>query len=663
MTSLAWKLNRLRLMGASEILYRVRNVLHAQLERRGLGLARPCPPQGQAGQAWVDRLPTGFDRTRYVTAADRILDGRFDVFALENAELGFPPDWNRDCRTGTVAPMDFGKTLDYRDERKVGDIKYLWEPSRHLELVTLAQAWHLTRDVRYAEGCRTLLDSWMTQCPYPLGVHWTSSLEHSVRLMNWYFAWHLLGGEKSPLFDGEAGAAFRRRWLDSIYCHCHFIAGHFSKHSSANNHLLGEYMGLLVGALNWPCWRESATWQATALAGFEAEALKQNSPDGVNREQAIYYQHEVMDMMLLCAAIAEAHGRHFSEAFHQRLASLADFISSVMNVSGVVPMVGDSDDAVMVRLSREADWNPYRSLLATCGIRYRRADFAHAAGRMDDKTRWLLGDRAESLLSELVAGPAPAPTMPKAFREGGYFVLGSDRGTACEALALIDCGPLGYLSIAAHGHADALALYLSLGGDEVLIDPGTFAYHTQRVWRDYFRGTAAHNTVRIDGADQSEIGGSFMWMGKARASLIDVGSRDDGRQFFVGEHDGYLKLPNPALHRRRVEFDPRAGRFEVIDEIVGDGSHEVELFWHFAEGCAVSAIDGRLEWRTVRTQGVMRLDRSDFKLDLTTGQESPPSGWISRRFDRREPIATARFHGRTQGTVRVVTTIEYSFSS
>lgn len=663
MTSLAWKLNRLRLMGASEILYRVRNVIHAQLERRGFGLARPSAPRGQTGRAWVEALPIGFERRRYVAAADRILDGRFDVFALDDVELGFPPNWNRDCRTGTVAPMAFGKTLDYRDEREVGDIKYLWEPSRHLELVTLAQAWHLTRDLHYAEGCRTLLDSWMTQCPYPLGVHWTSSLEHSVRLMNWYFAWHLLGGEASPLFEGEAGAAFRRRWLDSVYCHCHFIAGHFSRHSSANNHLLGEYMGLLVGALNWPLWKESAAWRVTALTGFEVEALKQNTADGVNREQAIYYQHEVMDMMVLCDAIAKAHGHSFSAEYHDRLSRLADFVASAMNLNGDVPMTGDSDDAVMVRLSRSTDRNPYRSLLSTCGILYRRTDFVHAAGPLDDKTRWLLGDCAEAIHLELTASPVPVHEMPKVFSEGGYFLLGSDRGSAREVLAFIDCGPLGYLSIAAHGHADALALYLSVAGDEVLIDPGTFAYHTQRVWRDYFRGTSAHNTVRIDGSDQSEIGGSFMWLRKARAKLIDVERNNDGRQFFAGEHDGYLHLPNPALHRRRVEFDPAACRFEVIDEVVGEGERLVELFWHFAEGCAVSAAEGAVEWRSAHTRGVMRVDRSDFALDVTTGQESPPSGWISRRFDRREPIATVRFHGRTQGTVRLVTTIEYSFSS
>lgn len=650
-------------MGPAEVFYRVSNVLRAQLEKRGIGLAKVTVPCGETGRPWVAPLPRAFEVARYTDAADRILAGYFDVFALEGAQLGFPPEWNRDCRTGIVAPMEFGKTLDYRDERKVGDIKYLWEPSRHLELVTLAQAWHLSGEQRYAEGCRMLLDSWFDQCPYPYGVHWTSSLEHSVRLLNWYFAWHLLGGEDSTLFDGVDGGHFKARWLESVYQHCHFIAGHFSRHSSANNHLLGEYLGLLVGSFNWPLWEECPIWQKVAVRGFEEESLKQNAADGVNREQAIYYQHEVMDMMFLCRAIAKAHGHSFSADYHKRLEKLAEFVAAVMNMSGEVPMIGDSDDAVLVRLSQESNWDPYRSLLATCALIFDNPVLGGAAGRADDKTRWLLGDKAAETFPALSSNARPQLSDALAFPEGGYYLLSSDRGKSKEVLALADCGPLGYLSIAAHGHADALSFCLSIAGDEILVDPGTFAYHTQRSWRDYFRGTSAHNTLRIDCQDQSEIGGNFMWLRKAQASLIEHGSTIDGRQVFAGEHNGYLRLETPALHRRRIEFDPEGHRFAITDKVITQGEHEVELFWHFAERCEVAVNDRSIEWQTAHARGSLSLDVKDFSLELLSGSDSPPAGWISRRFDCREPIVTARYHARTHDSVHIVTTIEYSFFS
>src|SRR5262249_16974235 len=159
--------------------------------------------------------------------------GSFTLFGGREWVLGFPPEWNRDPSSGTRAPLVFGKTLNYRDTSVVGNIKYLWEPNRHLELVTLAQAWRLTGEARFAHACRTLVDSWLAQCPYLKGPTWTSSLELALRLTNWSCAWHLLDGDRSVLFQDADGEAFKARWLAAVHQHCHFIAGHLSRYSSA----------------------------------------------------------------------------------------------------------------------------------------------------------------------------------------------------------------------------------------------------------------------------------------------------------------------------------------------------------------------------------------------------------------------------------------------
>src|SRR5205085_1921946 len=132
------------------------------------------------------------------------------------------------------------------------------------------------------------------------------------------------------------------------------------------------------------------------------------------------------------------------------------------------------------------------------------------SGMLDDKSRWLLGDAGAKKFQELK--PAGAVNVPRRFPEGGYYIMGCDFETEREIRIVVDAGPLGYGSIAAHGHADALAFTLSLGGLEFLIDPGTYAYHTKKQWRDYFRGTGAHNTVRVDVQDQSVAGGNFLWL-------------------------------------------------------------------------------------------------------------------------------------------------------
>ncbi|TIQ17227.1 heparinase II/III-family protein, partial [Mesorhizobium sp.] len=81
--------------------------------------------------------------------------------------------------------------------------------------------------------------------------------------------------------------------------------------------------------------------------------------------------------------------------------------------------------------------------------------------------------------------------------------------------------PLGYLSIAAHGHADALSLTLCVDGEPVLVDPGTWLYGSGGVWRDWFRSTPAHNTLNIEGKSQSIIAGTFNWSHKAVAALVE----------------------------------------------------------------------------------------------------------------------------------------------
>jgi hypothetical protein len=648
--SLLWKLNRLRVMSPPEVAFRVRRAAGTLLERAGVGLAHPGEPRGQAGPPWIPVTPSSFDRACYVEAAERILRGEFDVLALRGAALGFPPDWNRDPKSGLESPMAFGKSIDYRRSADVGDIKYLWEVNRHLELVTLAQAWHLTRQSRYAEGCRTLLDSWFQACPYPRGVNWTSSLEHGIRLVNWSFAWQLLGGDTGPLFEEDAGQRFKRRWLESVYQHCHFVDGYLSLHSSANNHLLGELAGLFVASCTWPLWPESRGWRDESARRFEAECLRQNHEDGVNREQAIWYQASVMEMMVVAALVARACGIPFGGAFHQRLGTMAEFIESIADVSGNVPAFGDADDGELLRLDPRRPGRRYATLCAAASLltgRRGRDDLP-----VDDSVRWLFGDS--------LPWPDPQPAAPRSprrsFPQGGYYVLGGDLGTLREVRIVADAGPLGYLAIAAHGHADCLSFTLSVGGAPVLVDPGTYAYHVGAHWRDFFRGTAAHNTLRVDGLDQSVPGGAFLWVRHARASVETFESSSNG-DLLVATHDGYTRLPDPVLHRRRLAYSHASRRLVVEDELRCAGSHCVELFWHFAAGSVLECVAGTARASCGAASASVSVP-AGLTARVVEGDEALPQGWVSGGLDLRERAATLVCAGEIRGNTTFRSVIE-----
>jgi hypothetical protein len=642
-----WYVNRLRCMTPAEIPFRVARTLKAHAERwlsPADGVAPP-PDLRREGRAWICARP-GVGAAPYVAAADRIGTGRLDVFALQAADVGTPPRWNRDPKTGIEAPLGFGMLLDYRNPRLVGDVRYLWEMNRHGHLVTLAQAYALTGEAPYAATIRRHLESWFEACPHGMGANWSSALEPAVRLINWSAVWHLLGGALGEPLAQADGRRFCERWLRAVYGHARFVRSHLSRHSSANNHLIGEAAGLYVAARTWPFWPESRRWLADAAAILERETLRQNAPDGVNREQAVAYQQFELDLLLSALLAAEADGARFSSALRARLERMLEYFAAIMDAGGHVPMFGDSDDGFVARLSQEADFSSFRSLLATGAVLFERDDFRAKAGALDDKTRWLLGERASAAFEKPAGRAAPPRT---AFPEGGYYVLGCDFDTNEEIKLVADAGPLGLGTLAAHGHADALSFTLSVGGHEVLVDPGTYTYRSDTAWRAYFRGTAAHNTVRIDGQDQSEPGGTFMWLRKARAHCTSWRSSPE-RDEFEGWHDGYTRLADPVVHRRRIVLDKRARRIVVDDLLEMSGTHDVELLFHCGARCCVDAEPGghllRVADRAVRLQ-LPLIDGA--RAEVRCAAVDPIGGWTSPRFDVKRPAPTIVWRARLAG--------------
>jgi hypothetical protein len=660
MPNLLWTFNRLRAMGHREVGYRMNQYLRSQVQRAGIGLATAVTPVGATGNSWLSVLPSAFDPKPYRDEAERILSGHFLLFGTHDAALGFPPDWNADPKTRKQAPLKFGKTLNYRDDQIVGDIKYLWEINRHLEIVVLAQAWRLTSDLRYAHGCRSLVESWIEQCPYPFGPNWTSSLELALRMLNWSCAWHLLGGDNSPLFSSDSGKGFKSRWLAAVRQHCHFVANHLSRYSSANNHLLGELLGLFVGATTWPFWPESSQWKRAARQEFEVQALMQNGEDGVNKEQAIWYHHEVADMMLLAGLTARALQCDFGPQFWARLEAMLEFIASIMDIGGQVPQLGDSDDAVIVRFCPRRDFCVYRSLLATGAVLFRRAEFKFKATAFDDKSRWLLGDAAAAKFAAIAAGGAPRP-LRRSFEISGYYIFGANLETAREVRVLADAGPLGYLALAAHGHADALSFTLSIAGSQMLVDPGTYCYHSQQGWRAYFRGTSAHNTLRVDREDQSVFAGNFQWLHHANARCT---SFESNAQFdrFAGEHDGYMRLPDPVKHAREITYNRAIAVLKIIDSVTCMSRHYIEIFWHFSPECIVTLQD---ELVTVRNRAITVRLRcpAALRVQIVRGSSAPYLGWISQWFDKMVPASTVIACGHIEGDWRGESDMTISFGS
>ncbi len=630
---LKWLWNRLRCMPPGEPLYRLRQAGIARLLRHGWLATTPPAPLAGAGAAPPYRVPRRDDAAAYLREADSIMAGEVLLFATARFQVGAVPRWNTDPLTGVAGPSGFSLALDITDRASVGDIKHVWELSRHLHLVRLAQAWALSGAARYREALALQLDSWLEQCPPMQGPNWTSALELGIRLINWSLIWHIMGGNDGALFQGAAGERLRQRWLASIFSHCQFIQRQLSRHSSANNHLIGELAGLYVASQTWPCWPHSAGWRTQAARELEQQAVRQHSADGVNREQAFAYQVFAAEFLLLAGVSGARAGMPFSDGYWRVLQRATHFLRAVRDVGGHVPMVGDADDGIVFRLEPDdaVDAGDRPAMLLALGdaLWGGQAPAQHSA-----TAQWLLGGMT---LPAMPAQDGAASAWN--FADGGYLLFGSDFGQAAEIKGLLDCGPLGYLGIAAHGHADALALTLSVAGEECLVDPGTYSYWQDIQWRDYFRGTSAHNTLRVDGLDQSVSGGRFMWLRKAAVRILQMPA--DPAQFaFRGAHDGYARLADPVRHVRSVQFDAATRRLRVDDRIEARAAHALEQFWHFAPGLSVRLEEGVLVVRGARFRLEGRFAGTGLRLQLASASDDPPLGWYSRHYEVKVACTT-----------------------
>lgn len=650
-------------MSTGEVAHRLRRALAQRLEHARLTLGwspgQTCCLQADLplfgggsdddGKALADRWNALFCLD--LAAVNGLMAGRIPMFG-QVFDIGVDVDWHRDPKTGRRAPRSYGLGIDYRRPEVVGDIKVLWEISRHQHLVPLAVAYVATGEIRYRTAVTRQIDSWIRANPYGTGVHWCSAIEVGLRAVAWSMVHSLLslrdaGGLLSCSEDRQA-------LVRALYQHGYFIERNLSRFSSANNHLVGELVGLLCMATVFdfgPC---SARWVSLSRIELEREIQLQVWPDGVAREQAIQYQLELLDYFSFAGCLAARFGVPMPDVYRERLRAMHRFLRALAPAEGELPQIGDSDEAVVNRFDASADMAPEGEILSM--VEYLLESRPEAPPPSERafwyaRIAWL--GRQQVPEDDMGHGGRSAcdPAVVE-FPDGGYVIVRKG-----NLHAVFDAGPLGYLSIAAHGHADALSFCAARRGAWWLVDPGTYAYHGDPVFRPYFRGTAAHNTAMVDGEDQSVQGGAFMWLTHAPSRLLGRGTAD-GVSWVEGEHAGYRRLG--VVHQRRLEVEDSA--FRIRDRFRSSSSRvrRIDLNLHFHPDVRLQLDGGACA--ATRHGASERLEirlSPDWEWHSFFGSESPLAGWYSRGLGHKEPCFTLRGSRVVAGDLEVTTDFRF----
>lgn len=546
-----WYLFRLKSMNSKEILWRLRQSFNNSYE-----LLKYCSkPESICSLKYGKHCDFNIDNLKIYTNKE-----------LQNTEYepeliaGFlykdhKTDWTYSFNANSYWPNIPSYKLNYKGRDDISDARINWQLNRHYQFPILAKNYFLTNDKQYLNELISLFDDWNEKNPFLFGIAWTSPMEVAIRCINWIFTYYFIfkiDNDCKILKDIENGIENMANYVDK----------HISKYSSANNHTVVELCCVLFTAIL----TNNRNLIDKIIPALTYEIKQQNYSDGVNKEQSLHYQAFFLEAIVLSAKVLKDNGYDIS-CWKNDVFNISKYIADCLDKYGQTIEFGDNDEGYIIRFGKETNY--YKYVVNMCN---RVFDFPWSLDCSSETLYLLFGqkDYAQNYNYDEISS----------YKDGGITLL---RNNDNNLVIGIDHGPLGFGSIAAHGHADALSFQVLLDGEHFLIDPGTYIYHIKEDKRNYYRSTINHNTVCINETNQSEIQGPFLWGRKANAKLVSL--KNNKKQIsLVAQHDGY-----GDIICRKFEYENNI--LSICDEI---GNRNGVANFSFGPKCSIKTSENNV---------------------------------------------------------------------
>jgi uncharacterized heparinase superfamily protein len=414
--------------------------------------------------------------------------------------------------------------------------------------------------------------------PYPL----------SLRIVNW-IKWSLRTGGADP------------QLVDSLATQVRCLSRQLEYHL-LGNHLFANAKALVFAGLYFQG-PEADRWLEKGLSILAVEIPEQILPDGGQFERTPMYHsiayEDVLDLINAGNAFALAisnRWRAFIDSWPDVARRMDDWLRAMTHPDGQIAFFNDAAYGIA---PTPAELERYSNDLGIAGVSEHRG----------------------------------SPVIH--LHDSGYI-----RGKVGPAALFIDVAPVGPDYLPGHAHADTLSFELSVHGQRLIVNGGTSRYGVGTE-REAERGTQAHSTVMVDGADSSEMWAGFRVARRAKPFALQVKPGSD-RLNVTCAHDGYRRLPGRPVHRRTWTLNP--SEMHVEDRIEGGYDHAVARF-HLHPAIVCTMTDNRsgefhlrsgqrVAWQTVG--GIVSLHESAYAPEF--GRRIPTK-CLAIKFDGAAPVS------------------------
>lgn len=412
-----------------------------------------------------------------------------------------------------------------------GDIKCIWEASRFSQVFYFIDAFQLTHDSKYANGCIDMIIDWIEQNPYPNGVHYKCGQEVAFRTLAFILAIDVF---REYLTDTKKVQILKmiRISLLRVSSSIAFVAA-----TIRNNHSISEAAILYIGGLLFPDFPESRQLQKKGLRYLLSETTYQIYDDGAYIQHSMNYHRLAMDMLSVVIQTSNTMKHKLPDILRQRHSKLLTFLYSFVQENGQVPNYGNNDGAYLLPLDDYDYRNMKPSLNFANYVQSQQLLFAN-----------------HTAIVRLFNSETPKTTHPiktrQTFPVGGYYILKNER-----------C----FVMVRAHTYFDRphqndmLHVDIWVDGKNIFSDSGTYSYNTNKEVAKSFYGVEGHNTLSLNHIEPMEKKSAFFLNNWSEATVTQL-----SKNAITLCHYGYQKHVG-SIHTRKITLQDN--KIEISDSI------------------------------------------------------------------------------------------------